>query len=99
MIVFKKSTFNLISYELLKTPEQLQKPLGNLHEGFEALLGKAEELQKEILLGRELVEKEIGISVPIEMREEAAGIIHKSKIRDEAVQVAAMAVRIIQELT
>jgi hypothetical protein len=79
----EQSTIDLIQKELSLIPEKYQKNLNSGHEGFAILLEEIDELKQEIFWG----EKGITESE------------NKKRIREEAVQVAAMAIRIIQELT
>lgn len=78
-----ESTIKMISEELKSIPEKFHKNFNSNHEGFAVLLEEVEELKKEMFWGEK----------------NHTPIILKERIRDEAIQVAAMAVRIIQELT
>lgn len=78
------TTADLIRKEMESIPEKYQKPFNSLHEGLAVLREEYVELEDEIFFG--------------EKRTETIKR-HKERVREEAVQVAAMACRIIQELT
>lgn len=80
--IFKKETHYLIGAELTRIPEGYRRPFNSAHEGFAVLYEEVLELQNVVFWG----EKSFG-------SEE-----YKKRLRAEAVQVAAMAVRMIQEL-
>lgn len=65
--------------------KNFHKPFNSKHEGYAVLLEEVEELKKEIFWGEKEGMKD--------------GKTHILRTREEAVQVAAMAIRIIQELT
>lgn len=88
MITLKPETANLIKDEMESIPEKYQKPFNSTHEGLAVLREEYLELEDEIFFGEKRL---AGISDKADL--------HKRKIRNEAIQVAAMACRIIQELT
>lgn len=79
----KPDTASLIDHELRSIPDKYKHPFNSKHEGYAVLLEEVRELENEIFFGEKKAES----------KEE-----HKSRIRKEAIQVAAMAVRIIQEI-
>lgn len=81
-----------IDHELRNIPEKYNKPFNSNHEGYAVLLEEVRELENEIFFGLKPIQNQFGFG---RMSEEK----HKEAIRKEAVQVAAMAVRIIQDLT
>lgn len=84
MITLKPSTAEAIRIEMESIPEKYQKPFNSVHEGLAVLREEYVELENEIFFG----EKKAGVRD-----------IWKERIRTEAIQVAAMAARIVQELT
>jgi len=96
MITLNKSTAEAIRIELESIPEKYQKAFNSVHEGLAVLREEYVELENEIFFGEKKAEE----------HQYAQGIdgldpkvIWKAKIKREAIQVAAMAARIIQELT
>lgn len=85
MITLNEKTSKLIKDEMESIPLKYQKPFNSLHEGIGVLREEYMELEQEIFFG----EKKAGESKDM----------WKDRVRNEAVQVAAMACRIIQELT
>lgn len=82
MIRLEEKTAKLIDQELRSIPEKYQKNFNSVHEGYAVLLEEVEELKQEAFWGEKGGDKEVW----------------KEKLKAEAVQVAAMAVRFIQEL-
>lgn len=93
MITLNNSTSEAIRKEMESIPEKYQKPFNSVHEGLAVLREEYIELENEIFFGEKKA-KEHKFADDIPNKE-----IWKSKIRREAIQVAAMAARIIQELT
>lgn len=97
-----QSTIDNINLELFKIPEQYLRPFVTPHEGYAVLLEEVEELKDEIFWGEKISIKQIKIAQPETILDEegqkrAGQILHKQKIYSEATQVAAMAIRIMQE--
>jgi hypothetical protein len=82
-IMLEAETVDLIQKEIDSIPEKFQTKLNSNHEGFGVLYEEVLELQQELFWGEKNLKEKE----------------HKERIREEAVQVAAMAIRIIQELT
>jgi hypothetical protein len=82
-IKLEAETVDLIQKEIDSIPEKFQTKLNSNHEGFGVLYEEVLELQQELFWGEKNLKEKE----------------HKERIREEAVQVAAMAIRIIQELT
>ena len=85
MITLDQKTAEAIRIEMESIPEKYQKPFNSTHEGLGVLREEYIELENEIFFG----EKKGWLN----------NKNHKDRIREEAIQVAAMAARIIQELT
>lgn len=100
MITLKKETAEAIRIEMESIPEKYQKPFNSTHEGLAVLREEYVELENEIFFGekeyKRLAREEGFNSDEIN---EVADINHKLAIKQEAIQFAAMAARIIQELT
>lgn len=96
MITLNYETVALIRTEMELIPEKYQKPFNSLHEGLAVLREEYIELEGQIFFGEKLAKGELEFSID---REKEVQKIYKQRVREEAVQVAAMAARIIQELT
>lgn len=95
MIELKQNTVELIRAELASIPEEHHN-FRNVHEGLGVLREEYVELENEIFFGeKKAYELHWTSTEPFTTSDE----MWKSNIRKEAVQVAAMAIRIIQELT
>jgi hypothetical protein len=90
MITLEPETIDLIKKELESIPEKFHKPFNSKHEGYGVLLEEVRELEQEVFFGEKVARNNNSLD---------PGKHHKQRIREEAVQVAAMAIRIIQELT
>lgn len=96
MITLNNSTAEAIRIEMESIPEKYQKPFNSVHEGLAVLREEYVELENEIFFGEKKAKEHRyaqgndGIDPKI---------IWKERIKREAIQVAAMAARIIQELT
>lgn len=103
MITLKPQTADLIQKEMESIPEKYQKPFNSMHEGLGVLREEYVELEQEIFFGEKKV-KEVVTSMFHGSRvnwtiDEKTDEVYKERVRREAIQVAAMACRIIQELT
>lgn len=106
MIDLNQSTIDLIRKELNSIPEKYQKPFNSTHEGLGVLREEYLELEQEIFFGEKKALQDVkkrneqnDYNQTPEFNQIDARIYHKHRIQKEAVQVAAMAIRIIQELT
>ena len=100
MITLKEETAELIRLEMESIPEKYQKPFNSTHEGLAVLREEYIELENEIFFGEKQylqMAKESGFT-EYDCRD-VARINHLISVKQEAIQVAAMAARIIQELT
>jgi hypothetical protein len=96
MITLKPETANQIRLEMESITEKYQKPFNSVHEGLAVLREEYVELENEIFFGEKKAKEHPYTNEPGAI---TAKEIWKAKIRREAIQVAAMAARIIQELT
>jgi hypothetical protein len=94
MKTLKPETAELIRIEMESIPEKYQKNFNSMHEGLGVLREEYIELEQEIFFGEKKAEHEISFYDFHDTKK-----IFKDRVRKEAIQVAAMAVRIIQELT
>ena len=92
MITLKKSTAEAIRIEMESIPDKYQKPFNSVHEGLAVLREEYVELENEIFFGEKKAKEQGDYGLDPK-------VIWKEKIKREAIQVAAMAARIIQELT
>jgi hypothetical protein len=96
MITLKESTAEAIRLEMESIPERYQKPFNSVHEGLAVLREEYVELENEIFFGEKKAKDHPYTNEPGSLQRKE---IWKAKIRREAIQVAAMAARIVQELT
>jgi hypothetical protein len=99
MITLNEETADMIRSEMESIPEKYQKPFNSTHEGYAVLLEEVRELEHVVFFGEKECRKQFENDISAEYRERASKEAHKKRLRDEAVQIAAMACRIIQELT
>ena len=96
-ITLQESTAEAIKNEMESIPEKYQKPFNSVHEGLAVLREEYVELENEIFFGEKKAKKD-----DLESDKMFGGNykeLWKERIKKEAIQVAAMAARIIQELT
>lgn len=91
MITLNQTTADLIKQEMESIPEKYQKPFNSIHEGLGVLREEYLELEDEIFFGEKRAKSQTD--------DGSYKLLHEARIRKEAIQVAAMAARIIQELT
>jgi hypothetical protein len=93
-------TSEMIARELETLPKQYQdKNFNSTHEGYAVILEEVRELENEVFFGEKRAREELKNDLNREWAKEEASRIHKQRMRDECIQVAAMCVRFIQELT
>lgn len=81
-------------------PEKYQKPFNSTHEGLAVLREEYVELENEIFFGYKIHEADAANrGLTGESLKDSAKAHHLIAVKKEAIQVAAMAARIIQELT
>jgi len=93
MKTLQHKTAVLLNEELMSIPEKYQRNFASMYEGLGVLREEYVELEQEIFFGEKIAKKDMK-GLEGDYRE-----LHKNRVRKEAIQVAAMAVRIIQELT
>ena len=92
-----EETLKLIKHELANIPAKYAETnFNSAHEGYAVLLEEVEELKGEIFWGEKKAKKEYDI---YDMSSEFADELWKGRMKSEAIQVAAMAIRFIQECT
>lgn len=84
MKTLNEKTAVLIQEELQSIPEKYQKNFNSTHEGYAVILEEVRELEHEVFFGAKM---------------QATEGMHKQRMREECVQIAAMCARFIQELT
>jgi len=96
MITLNESTAEAIRIEMESIPDKYQKPFNSVHEGLAVLREEYVELENEIFFGEKKAKNHPYVDGvgPLDPK-----LIWKKKIKREAIQVAAMAARIVQELT
>lgn len=81
------------------------EPFHSTHEGYAVLLEEVRELEDEVFFGKKRAKNialnihegyYLGAGITIEQK---TATLHKEKLREEAIQVAAMALRFASELT
>lgn len=94
-IDLKSESIEMIRKELASIPDKYQKPFNSAHEGYAVLLEEVREIEHVVFFGeKEAKQEAVKNADKIDYK-----IIHKTRLREEAVQIAAMAIRIIQELS
>jgi hypothetical protein len=101
--VLQHRTVGLISKELESIPEKYAKSnFASTHEAIAVIREEFMELEKEVFWGEKEAIKEIRdsklIAAALLTPDETAQVRHKSRMKSEAIQLAAMCVRFIQEL-
>lgn len=92
-------TVEMIAREMESIPEKYHKPFNSTHEGYAVLLEEVREIEHVVFFGEKEAKKLVENDLSPEYRKSQSGKIFKDRLREEAVQIAAMAARIIQELT
>lgn len=111
-IELQPETVEMIAREMESIPEKYQKPFNSTHEGYAVLLEEVREIEHVVFFGEkeakieaaERMKPEYPIDKQLEHEKQFVAsndpkYIHRQRLREEAVQIAAMACRIIQELT
>lgn len=103
MITLETETADIIRAEMQSIPDKYQKPFNSMHEGLGVLREEYIELENEIFFGEKKAKEDFG--KPDRRLKSQNNLIldykelWRLRVRQEAIQVAAMAARIIQELT
>lgn len=95
-MILETKTIDLIRQELENISPEHQKPFNSTYEGFAVLNSQVTDLWEQIRKGEKRLKKQLRYQVDLTKDVEH---YHKLGIREESIKVAAMAVRIIQELT
>ena len=106
MKTLNTETINLIKDELARIPEKYQKNFNSTHEGYAVILEEVRELENEVFFGEKKAKADFNKpDYPIDKQLEhekqfydGASMLHKKRMREECIQIAAMCVRFIQEL-
>lgn len=102
-----------IKTELENIPEKYQKNFNSTHEGLAVIQEEFEELKNEIFFGEKASKEQPVLNSELKMAKQfdheinerncfdidKRDVIHRVRMRKEAIQLAAMCVRFIQELT
>lgn len=100
MKTFTYEVANEIKDELESLPEKYANNFNSTHEGLAVIQEEFEELKDEVFFGEKRAYAEAKkIFFTREQLAEKTSQYHKLKLRKEAIQLAAMCVRFIQELT
>ncbi len=95
MLRLNTETANLINDELESVPEKYHKPFNSMHEALGIIREEYVELENEIFFGEKKAKNH-----QYAQGQDALDpkVIWREKVKREAVQVAAMCARLIQEL-
>lgn len=94
------NTADLIAGELENLPEKYaHKNFNSTHEGYAVILEEVRELENEVFFGEKRAREEVKNDLNREWAKAEADRRHKSRMREECIQIAAMCARFIQELT
>lgn len=99
-MLIKTETLDLIRTEMDNIPTEYHKPFSSNHEGYAVLQDQVDSLWEEVKTGKKRIKSQLfAEGQPSDGFRDAVAKHHKNHVREEAVKVAAMAIRIIQELT
>lgn len=99
MLELNAQTARLIDKELQSVPERYQKPFNSMHEALGIIREEYKELEDEIFFGEKRVRHEFDFLMPSGEEQQAKiNNLWRDRVKKEAVQVAAMCARLIQEL-
>ena len=103
-----EQTSKAIDNELRNIPERHAKSnFNSIHEGYAVILEEVRELEQEVFFGEkkakiDYMKPEYPIEREIEHEKQFSNgyvLLHKQRMREECIQIAAMCARFIQELT
>lgn len=87
----------MIRSELENIPEKYARTdFNSIHEGYAVILEEVRELEQEVFFGEKRAKMQ---AITQQDMKAYATALHKERMREECVQIAAMCVRFIQELT
>lgn len=95
-MTIETKTIDLIRQELENIAPEHQRPLASTYEGYAILNAQVNDLWYQITKGEKRIKKQLRYETNLQKDTEH---YQKLAVREEATKVAAMAVRIIQELT
>lgn len=99
MLTLKNETAMMINSELESVPEKYHKPFNSIHEAIGIIREEYVELENEIFFGEKKAKRDLGFTGPLQMEaKHEVKNLHHDRIKAEAIQVAAMCARLIQEL-
>jgi hypothetical protein len=98
MKTLSSQTSELIDQELRSIPEKYQKDFNSIHEGYAVILEEVRELEQEVFFGEKKAREPFKNDLSKEWAKAQAESLHKERLREECVQIAAMCARFIQEL-
>lgn len=100
MKTLTEQTAHFIKSELENIPEKYQKNFNSIHEGYAVILEEVRELEQEVFFGEKKAKQEIAkAQLTTGLIDCTPEELHKDRMREECVQIAAMCARFIQELT
>lgn len=108
MKTLKPETSEAIKHELENIPEEYRNSdFNSIHEGYAVILEEVRELEQEVFFGKkkakaDFMKPDYPIDKQLEHEKQftsGATILHKKRMREECIQIAAMCARFIQELT
>ena len=94
MLRLDSKTALLIDDEMKSIPEKYHKPFNSVHEALGVIREEYLELEQEIFFGEKQAQKEMDFFDEGQTAKE----VNRLRIKKEAIQVAAMCARLIQEL-
>lgn len=94
-----EQTAALIEQELNSIPEKYLADFNSAHEGYAVILEEVRELEGEVFFGEKKARAEYDNDLNPIYREKESKRLHQERMRKECIQVAAMCIRFIQELT
>jgi hypothetical protein len=99
LLRLEPTTIDLLNAEFAGIPDKYQNFFNSTHEGYGVLMEEVKELEDEIFFGEKRAKELFKNDLDKNSAKLEAKKLHKDRIRLEAIQVAAMAIRIAQELT
>lgn len=100
MKTLEDSTALLIKTELNNLPERYRlKNFNSTHEAYAVILEEVRELEHEVFFGEKECRKQFENDLDKAWAKSHASDLHRKRMQEECVQIAAMCVRMIQELT
>lgn len=99
MKTLSNQSIHLIKSELENIPEKYQKSnFNSTHEGYAVILEEVRELEQEVFFGEKKAAERFKNDLNREWAKTMTEELHKERMREECIQIAAMCIRFIQEL-